>query len=82
MKLLHKEKKEKVTPSVPFDYAFMTQDNAETFSICGVSRYGKIGATCCERNHSILHFISSWFHLRSGFSKIILQCDNAPFNAQ
>ena len=71
---LEEEERERRTPIVAFDYGLLTQENADTLPIliCRDSRYGQTGATCCERKgpHSILHFISCWFHQRSWFSQI------------
>ena len=79
IELLEEEEKERTTPIVAFDHGFLTQENADTFPIliCRDSWCGQTGAKCrTERSHSILLFISCWFHQRSCFRKN--QCDNEP----
>ena len=60
IELLEGEKRERTTPIVPFDYGFLTQENADTFPIliCRDSRYGQTGATCCERKSPTAYSIS------------------------
>ena len=54
------EERERTTPIVAFDFGFVTQDNADTFPvlICRDSRYGQMGATCCERKEPTEYAIS------------------------
>ena len=60
IELLDEEERERTTPIVAFDYGFLTQENADTFSIliCRDSKYGQTGATCCERKGPTAHSIS------------------------
>ena len=48
LELLEEEEREITTPTVAFNYGFLTQENADTFQIliCRDSRYGQTGATC------------------------------------
>ena len=71
IELLEEEERERTTPIAAFDFGFMTQENADTFPIliCRDSRYGQTGATCTDRSHSLLHFISCRFHQRSWCSQ-------------
>ena len=81
MKLLDKEKKEEVTPSVPFDYPFMTRDRCR--DVLDLSRQQvcvQNAATCCGRNGPTAYSISFLvgFIQDMGFRRIVLHCDNAP----
>ena len=80
--LLEEEERERTSPIVDFDYAFLTQENADTFPIliCRDSRCGQTGATCCERNGPTAYSISFLvgFIKNLGFRRIILKCDNEP----
>ena len=63
-----------MTPTVAFDYDFMTQENADT------RRSGQIVATCRERKGPTacsFSFLFGFFKDLS-FRRIILQCDNEP----
>ena len=53
---MEEEERERTTPTVAFDYGFLTQENADTFpiQICRDNRYGQTGATCCEPSTSAL----------------------------
>ena len=59
IELLEEEEREKTTPIVAFDHGFMTKENPDTFPIliCRDSRYGQMGATCCERKDSTAYSI-------------------------
>ena len=52
------EERDTTTPTVAFDYGFLTQEKADTFPIL-----------ICRNSHSVLHFISCGFHQRSWFSQ-------------
>ena len=82
LELMEEEQREKTTPIVAFDYCFLTQENAETFPnlICRDSRYGRTGATCCERKGPMAHSNSFLvgFIKDLGFRRIISKCDNEP----
>ena len=71
IELLDEEERERRTPIVAFDYGFMTL--GRHVSNCDLSRqqvwsnWSDVLRT--ERSHSILHFISCWFHQRSRFSE-------------
>ena len=43
IELLEEEERERTTPSVAFDFGFLTQENADTFPIliCREGRYGQ-----------------------------------------
>ena len=73
IELLEEEERERTTPIVVFDYGFLTQENEDTFPIliCLDSRYGQTGGD--TRSHSVLHFISCWYHQRSWFSQSHLE---------
>ena len=76
IQLLEEEERERTTPIVAFDYGVLTQENADTFPIliCRDSRYGQMGATCCERKgptaYSIPFLVG--FIKDLGFRRIIL----------
>ena len=69
------KKKERTTPIVAFDCAFLTQENADTFPIliCRDSRYGQTGATWCEWKGPTAYSISFLvgFIKDLGFRRII-----------
>ena len=76
------EERERTTPTVAFDYGFLTHQNADKLPIliCRDSKYGQTGATCCERkgpttcsNSFLVGFIKDL-----GFRRIILKCDDEP----
>ena len=79
---LEEEERERTTPTVALDYGFLTHESADTFPIliCRGSRYGQMGATCCERNGPTAYSISFLVGLIKdlGFRKIILKCDSEP----
>ena len=78
---MEEEERERTTPIVPFDYGFLTQENADTFPIliCRDSRYGRTGATCCERKGPTAYSISFLVGIKDlGFRRIILKCDHEP----
>ena len=56
-----------------FDYVFLTQENADTFSNSDLLRHqvwsNGIDMLWTERSQSILHFMSCGFHQRSWFSQ-------------
>ena len=60
IELLEEEERERTTPIVAFDYGFLTQENANTFPIliCRDSRYGLMGAACCERKGPTAYSVS------------------------
>ena len=80
IELLEEEERERTTPIAAFNCGFLTQESADSFPIliCGDSRYGQTGATCCERKGTTAHFISflDGFIRDLGFRRIILKCDN------
>ena len=82
IELLEEEGRGRTTPIVAFDYGFLTQENADTFPflVCRDSRYGKTGATCCERKGTTTYSISFLvgFVKDLSFRRIILKCDNEP----
>ena len=79
---MKEEERERTTPTVAFNYGFLTQENADTFPIliCRDSRYGQSGAMCCERKGPTAYSISFLvgFIKDLGFRRIILKCDNEP----
>ena len=86
IELLEEEERDRTTPIVAFDYGFLTQEIADTFPIliCRDSRYGKTGATCCERKGPTAHSISLLvgFIKDLGFRRIILKCDDGSDSAR
>ena len=60
----------------------MTQEITDTFPIviCGDSRYGQTGATCCERKGPTAYSISLLvgFVKDLGFRRIVLKCEEEP----
>ena len=77
IELLGEEERERITPTVAFDYGFLTQDNADTCQIliCRASRYGPM-----EQNGPTAYSISCLvgFIKDFGLRRIILKCDNEP----
>ena len=82
IELLEEEEREKTTRIVAFGYGFLTQENADTLPIliCRDSRYGRTGATWCEREGPTAYSLSCLvgFIKDLGFRTIILKCDNEP----
>ena len=77
---MEEEERERTTPSVAFDYGFLTQENADTLPIliCREGRYGQTGATWCERKGPTAYSISFLvgFIKDLGFRRTIMKCDN------
>ena len=80
IELLEEEERERTTPIVAFDYGFLTQENADTFPIliCRDSRYGQMGATCCERRRPTACSISFLVGFIKDLRRIMLKCVNEP----
>ena len=75
-------KKRKEKERLRSGYGFLTQENADPFPIliCRDNKYGRTGATCCERKSPTAYSISILVGFISdlGFRRISLNCDDEP----
>ena len=82
IELLEELERERTTPIVAFNFAFLIQENADTLLIliCRGSNYGQTGVTCCERKGPPACSISflTGFIKDLGFRRIITKCDHEP----